>query len=289
MKYRDHSLRYVPRRGVQKPTRQPQSAPLPQQPSAEESGHFQPVTHDEPLFHVDEKTPRIDAIKDTLGGLYHAIVEVLFPFTKKHTKHALAKAQPFVSGKTKSVANKVSHISKKVPVSKTRAIQICAVVILFAAGYAFAHRTSPAISNNPTATNQSKNNEPVGGTTPSYDTLLPKGKSIETLGGWKRVSPNSSNPVFAFVDTLERVEISVSEQPLPSTFSNNPDEDVKDLAQGFNANERVVADDATVYFVGTSVKGPQSVILTKKGVLILIKAPIQIKNEVWSAYIANLQ
>jgi hypothetical protein len=95
--------------------------------------------------------------------------------------------------------------------------------------------------------------------------------------------------VFAYIDTLNRIQITVSQQPLPTDFSSNPDEDIKEMALDFNAKERVVADDATVYFVGTSTKGPQSVITTKNNLLILIKSPVQIKNEQWSRYIADLK
>ena len=290
MKYRDHSLRYVPRRSVQKPARPVEQPVVKTQPEPDEDNHFKRVQHDEPLIDIHDTSSRIENVKETLGGIHHAAVEIFLPYAKKHTKRVYAKARPVVTSHTKTAASTLSSSTRKLPLSKKHLIQLVVVIILFASGYGLAHRTQQKPPTNAGDSSQNTTaNEPIGGTSPTYDTVLPDGKSIDELGGWSRVSPPDRNPVFAYVDTLERVEISVSQQPMPSDFSNNPDEDIKELALGFNAKERVVADDATVYFIGTSTKGPQSVILAKKGTLILIKSPIQIKNEVWSEYIASLR
>jgi hypothetical protein len=289
MKYRDHSLRYIPRDNAPKPEPR-QAQPRPEEPvkELEPDAHFKSLRHDEPLFHVDDKTSRIDNLKETIGGIHHATKDILVPHAKKHTKRFYSKTKPLVAKHSKKTLTVLHTTSKKLPLSKTRLIQIVAVIVIFAGGYTLAHRTT-STEKPGTTTKIGSDQQPVGGTKPSYNTILPKGKNINDFGGWSRVSPPTSNPVFAYVDTLERVQISVSEQPMPENFSNNPDEDVKDLALNFNAKERVVADDATIYFIGTSTKGPQSIIFTKKGVLILIKSPVQIKNEAWSKYIAELQ
>lgn len=291
MKYRNHSLRYIPREPVSKSSREtPKPMPKKDEPVLlQPDEHFKSVRHDEPLFDVHDKTTRLDNLKETIGGIQHATKDVLVPFARHHSKRLYKKTRPIVSASSKSALAKLHKTSRKIPISRTRLIQLIAVVVIFTGGYALAHRTQSSSEKPGTTSNIGSDQQPVGGTSPTYKTVLPEGKNIDQLGGWSRVSPPTSNPVFAYVDTLERVEISVSQQPMPDTFSNNPDEDVKDLALGFNAKERVVADDATVYFVGTSTKGPQSIIFTKKNTLILIKSPIQIKNEAWSTYIGNLQ
>lgn len=119
--------------------------------------------------------------------------------------------------------------------------------------------------------------------TPDYKTVLPKEKSISELGGWKRVSPPKNDPVFAFTDTIDNVPITVSEQPLPESFKNNTSGQVAELAQKFNATEKIDAGDITVY-IGTSSKGPQSVIFTKNNVLVLIKSEKKIQNTSWANY-----
>lgn len=123
--------------------------------------------------------------------------------------------------------------------------------------------------------------------TPEYTTVLPKGKDAEALGGWKRISPPENDPVFAYSDTIGKVPVSVSQQPLPATFKNDIDNKVAEVAQKFNATNKLDADGTTVY-IGTSAKGPQSVIFTKNNLLILIKSANKIKDAAWIDYIKTL-
>jgi len=123
---------------------------------------------------------------------------------------------------------------------------------------------------------------------PSYPTVLPKEKSIGSLGGWKRVSPPEKDPVFAFSDTLDGVSISISEQPLPASFKNDTDNQVAGLAQKFSATDKLETGAITAY-IGTSSKGPQSVIFTKNDLLILIKSEQKVADTSWTAYIRALQ
>lgn len=122
---------------------------------------------------------------------------------------------------------------------------------------------------------------------PEYATILPSGKKIDDLGGWKRISPPDKEPVFAFADTINGVNVSVSEQPLPADFKDDLDTKVAQLAQKFNANEKIAAGDTTVY-VGTSSKGPQSAIFAKHNLLILIKSEKKIENAAWATYVRSL-
>jgi hypothetical protein len=123
---------------------------------------------------------------------------------------------------------------------------------------------------------------------PEYTTLLPDGKSIIELGGWQRVSPAESEAVYAYVDTLNGISISVSEQPLPETFKNNPDTKVAELAKSYNATEKISAGQTTVY-LGASAKGPQSVIFTKSNLLVLIKSDAKVPNDAWVTYVNSLK
>lgn len=120
-----------------------------------------------------------------------------------------------------------------------------------------------------------------------YQTILPGGKSIKELGGWTRVSPAKSEPVYAYTDTLDGISINVSEQPLPKSFIGDTDGQVEELAKKFNATSKITAGDLTVY-VGTSSKGPQSVIFTKNSLLVLIKSQKKIDDTAWARYIKSL-
>lgn len=123
--------------------------------------------------------------------------------------------------------------------------------------------------------------------TPDYATLLPGGTSIETLGGWTRVSPANRDPVYAYVDKIGDIPINVSQQPLPEDFKSQPDDQVRDLAFGYGASETLRIDSTTVY-IGTSAKGPQSVIFTKNDLLVLIKASAAIPAAEWKLYVQSL-
>ncbi|HEY8886579.1 MAG TPA: hypothetical protein VIM31_03735 [Candidatus Microsaccharimonas sp.] len=123
---------------------------------------------------------------------------------------------------------------------------------------------------------------------PGYATILPAGKSIVQLGGWVRVSPKNSTPVYAYADTIGTAAISVSEQPLPESFNSDSDTSVAELAKSYNATATITIGDTIVY-IGSSAKGPQSVIFTKSNLLILIKSEKKIENAAWSTYAASLQ
>lgn len=118
---------------------------------------------------------------------------------------------------------------------------------------------------------------------PTYQTVLPKGKTIDELGGWKRVSPPKNDPVFAYTDAIDGVPISVSEQPLPQSFKNDTDSQVADLAKKFNATDKIEAGSLAVY-IGTSAKGPQSVIFAKNNLLVLIKSEKKVSDASWAKY-----
>jgi hypothetical protein len=124
--------------------------------------------------------------------------------------------------------------------------------------------------------------------TPDYPTVLPSGKKIEELGGWTRVSPQSSNPVFAYVDKVGGVAVNVSQQPLPDEFKDDTAEQIKALAQSFKANEEITVGNTTFY-IGSSAKGPQSVIFSKDDLLVLMKSSVRIKSTQWTEYVNSLQ
>lgn len=123
---------------------------------------------------------------------------------------------------------------------------------------------------------------------PGYTTILPEGRTIVDLGGWVRVSPEGATPVYAYHDVLTDVAISVSEQPLPDSFKSDRTNKVAELAKNYNATATLAIGDTTI-FIGTSAKGPQSVIFTKSNLLVLIKSEKQIENAAWSSYVASFQ
>ena len=123
---------------------------------------------------------------------------------------------------------------------------------------------------------------------PQYKTILPSGKTIEQLGGWQRISPTDRSAVFTYIDTIDNVQVNVSEQPLPEEFQEDTADQIEQLAKGFKADEKVTVGNTEIY-IGTSVDGPQSVIFAKNNLLILIKSLSKIDSTSWAAYVNSLQ
>lgn len=118
--------------------------------------------------------------------------------------------------------------------------------------------------------------------------IIPEGKKIAELGGWQRVSPETSDPVYAYTDSIDTVPISVSQQSLPQSFEGNVTDATAELAKKFNATNKQTAGETTFY-IGTSAKGPQSTIFTKSNLLILIKSKTKISDKSWASYIQSLR
>ena len=123
--------------------------------------------------------------------------------------------------------------------------------------------------------------------TPTFTTISPNESSIDEKDGWSRVSPDSSEAVYAYADTIDGVAITVSQQKLPSSFLDNTNKKVSELAASYNANNTVTAGKTTLY-IGTNTEGPQWVIFTKSQLLIMIKSDSVIKDDSWISYVKSL-
>lgn len=119
---------------------------------------------------------------------------------------------------------------------------------------------------------------------PSYTTFTPNGTSASKLGGWKQVNPTDQEPIYAFTDTIAEVAVTVSQQEVPRQYKNNTGVLLKEMTKVAYTELG-----ETGAFIGTSAKGPQSVILIKDTTLILIKSASTIPNDDWVAYITSLK
>jgi hypothetical protein len=124
--------------------------------------------------------------------------------------------------------------------------------------------------------------------TPTYETLTPAKKSIQSLGGWKKLTPPSGSPFYTFSDTVTGIPISVSQQQLPDNFKNDPEGQTAQLAKSYNAISELTVGSTRVH-IGDSAKGPQSLIFTKDSLLVLIQSQNKISDEAWIAYITDLK
>lgn len=124
--------------------------------------------------------------------------------------------------------------------------------------------------------------------TPEFSTLSPSDKNVADLGGWARVSPPGSDKVYAFSDTIGDTNIIVSQQQIPEQFKDAPDTKLKEFAESYAANRVLPTNDDVTAYIGTSAKGPQSVLLLKNDLLVLIKSSSIINDDAWVGYINSL-
>lgn len=123
--------------------------------------------------------------------------------------------------------------------------------------------------------------------TPDYQTLLPGGKTIEDLGNWRRISPKNNDPVYGYADRIDDTLICVSQQQLPKSFNGKVTSSIAELAKEYNAKDTIETDTTKIY-IGTNASGPQSVIFTKEGLLVLIKSKSTINDTSWRDYVVDL-
>lgn len=128
----------------------------------------------------------------------------------------------------------------------------------------------------------------VGNTKPNFSALLPKTKTIEQLGGWEKLTTPGGDVFYVFVDNVGGVDVNVSQQNLPGKFKGNLSNSMTELARAYNANNKIDVD-GTKVFIGTSAKGPQSVLFAKDNVLVLMKSWANISDSDWIAYIRSLE
>lgn len=124
--------------------------------------------------------------------------------------------------------------------------------------------------------------------TPNYPTILPSGENINQLGGWVRISPPKSAPVYTYVDHINGIQVNVSEQPLPAQLQVNTANQLYQVAQNFGANSKLTAGN-TIFYVGTDASDAQSIILAKDNLLILMKSVEIVPNDKWINYINSMQ
>src|ERR1700741_4486445 len=110
---------------------------------------------------------------------------------------------------------------------------------------------------------------------PTFDYNLPSGKDHDISPD--NVKYDSQRKVVNYKDSIGGVPITISQQPLPDSFKKDTADEVRKLAENFSATEVLSTANPTAY-LGTSVKGPQTVIFSKKDLLVFIQSARKIDN-----------
>lgn len=165
---------------------------------------------------------------------------------------------------------------------------VLVLVVILCLGLWLKPHLFSAQASQPTTSTSSETSLTKG--TPDFKTFLPSGKTIDSYGGWTRVSPSESAPVYAYSDNLFGTAIIVSQQQLPDDFIDDVEHKVQKLQsdQGYVTQHKITVEDLTVY-IGVSEKNYQSTIFVRDGVLILITSYRSISDTTISEYIQTLQ
>lgn len=128
----------------------------------------------------------------------------------------------------------------------------------------------------------------VGSNKPNFTPLLPAGNTIEQLGGWQKLTTPNNDVFYVYVDDIAGVSVNVSQQQLPGKFKGDLTNKMTEMARAYNATVKLDVNGTTVY-VGTSAKGPQSVLFAKNEALVLMKSWATIDQADWIAYIKKME
>lgn len=129
--------------------------------------------------------------------------------------------------------------------------------------------------------------ESCDGNTPDFDILTPDGASADSLGGCVASPPDNDDPYFVFLDTIQGINIQVTEQILPQEFATDTDTKLAELAE--NYNRTITADGNITVRLGASSNGDQFLIFSKSNLLIIIKAAGTLNDGQWITYIDSLK
>lgn len=116
---------------------------------------------------------------------------------------------------------------------------------------------------------------------PPYKTLTSHNTSARPI----RYDPEYK--VASYTDTIGTIPITVSQQQLPEPFKKDPSGELSKLAENISANDPVEASGLKAY-VGTSAKGPQTLVMVKNDLLIFIKSNTKVPKDAWAKYIESL-
>jgi hypothetical protein len=122
-----------------------------------------------------------------------------------------------------------------------------------------------------------------------FKLLIPISKTIDLLGGISKVSPDGSAPAYAYIDVIDGIKINVTQQELPLAVKNDPLGGLEKVAKDFQASNIIQIDDVKVYHGLNEKTGYQSIIASKKQVLVLIRAEQKLDDTQIATYILNLQ
>ncbi len=121
---------------------------------------------------------------------------------------------------------------------------------------------------------------------PVFSILYPSGK--QNLEAVTRKTP-SGELIHTYRDTIDSVEIEVTEQALPSSFKDTQASELEKMAKNFQATNVIQIDEMKVFHGLNEKTQVQSLFTIKNQVLISIRSSAKLSDDTWAGYILGLQ
>ncbi len=195
---------------------------------------------------------------------------------KKHIVNGYRRVVPTTA--RQQVKSKYASLSRKQRIIGASALVVVLVAVL--GSFVLFGDTK----NNPAADTK----DVLGKQTVTIDfkPLLPNGSESET-SAHKTAVDGQNRPIYTFTDKIGITDLTVTEQPLPEKLKTNTDSELEKMAKDLYLTEVINASNPKAY-MGTSIKGPQTVIFTKNGLLVFVQSQAKIDKDQWSDYITRL-
>lgn len=119
-----------------------------------------------------------------------------------------------------------------------------------------------------------------------FKPLLPNG-SADQAPTSKTALDGQGRPIFTFTDKIGATDLTITEQPLPESLKPDTDTKLEKMAKDLYLTEVISTANPKAY-MGTSIKGPQTVIFAKDGLLVFIQSQAKIDKDQWADYVTRL-
>lgn len=124
--------------------------------------------------------------------------------------------------------------------------------------------------------------------TPSYQPLAPKGKQNLASGDAAVSTYDSKRKLYSYNDNYEGVQLTVSQQPLPSSFKSDPIQ-IRKAADSIRATDEIDTALGMAYIGFDEKANVQRVMLVYRDLLVFIMTNKKLDNETIKSYIETLR
>ncbi len=242
------------------------------------------------IGHVWREQKRLSQERWQLGPEEESLFSELISVVKKKTATIKSKVNKTNKKTTKLKLNKA--VLSRFNFKKKRTNVLGVLAFVFLAGYIVIGSnnrgndspqslgaSSVAGSDGPAA-DDGKTDEK-----PTFAVLYPADK--KELVAVTRKTPNGQL-LHTYKDTVEGIEVEVTQQELPESFKSAPNVELEKIAKNFQATDIIQIDEAFVYHGLDEKTRVQSLFTIKNDTLISIRSAEKLLDDTWAAYILSL-